>query len=504
MKFIKAKYLLSGLASLLLATSCTEDFNVLVPEYTKFENPEWTVAAGPGPATAPTDWTVEFGGGIENPEWKKVEAEPASRPTTWTLPDMNVYPASMTAVIRMSDYIHPSITSKDMLAAFVGTECRGIGQQIKDASGEILYLIQIKGDQSETGQVTFRYFCDATKELFHTGDAIAFEADATLGNVETPKKLTWNSESDLPYYMDFQIHVDLSSFDQGAVSEKDYVAAFVGNECRGVVAAAEEDGGYVFNLRAWARTADEQITLKYYSAELKDVYVYGVTYPVKHTGLEQVAMKLSEQGYMDMYVTVPEALRPYVSEKDNVAAYVNGYPCSIVQDTLNAQYLVKMKGSAGDRVSFRYYCDKLQYIFETEPCVTYTDAGSWGSASDYQVLPLNVNQKLLHMNAVFTVDEYVAINTELAEGDIMAAFVNGECRGVATGKLVQGKLVFEMDVLGTLGLNEAFELEYYHIANKYRFTCPRKFDFVPGGTLGTVYEPQGIIMNVVDNKQNEE
>ena len=42
MKFIKAKYLLSGLASLLLATSCTEDFNVLVPEYTKFENPEWT------------------------------------------------------------------------------------------------------------------------------------------------------------------------------------------------------------------------------------------------------------------------------------------------------------------------------------------------------------------------------------------------------------------------------------------------------------------------------
>ena len=269
MKLIKAKYLFSGLAALLLAAACTEE-----------------------------DWTVGFSGEMENPQWERVEAQPAARPTTWVKPDMNIYSASMTAVIRMSDYIYPPIGDNDLLAAFIGTECRGVGQQIKDAAGETVYLIQVKGDPSETGQVTFRYYCDALKELFHTSDAVSFESDAQLGNVETPQVLTWNSESELPYYMDFDVSVDLSAFGQGEVSAVDQVAAFVGEECRGVASAADEEGSYVFRLRAWARTADESFTLKYYSSELENVYVYGTQYPLAHAGKEEVAMALDTQGNM--------------------------------------------------------------------------------------------------------------------------------------------------------------------------------------------------------------
>ena len=125
MKFRNLKYAMYGLASLLFVNCTEEDNKVKVPEYTKFENPEWIVAAGPVPATAPTDWTVEFTGGVNMPEWQKLAATPAERPT-WTVPDMHIYPASMTAIIRMSDYIQPSISSADLLGAFVGEECRGI------------------------------------------------------------------------------------------------------------------------------------------------------------------------------------------------------------------------------------------------------------------------------------------------------------------------------------------------------------------------------------------
>lgn len=498
MKIGKLKYALYGMASLLLMNCSEEDDKVKVPEYTKFDNPQWSVAAGPSPATAPADWTVEFTGAATTPEWRKVASVPAEKPV-WTLPDMHIYPASMTAIIKMSDYIQPSITEGDLLGAFIGNECRGLATYQNG-----VYLIQVKGDPSETRKVEFRYFCEQTKELFISADNIGFEADITLGTLDTPKTLIWNSQSDLPYYMDMVIDVDLSRFDQGTVASGDKIAAFVDEECRGVADAVETGGKYVFNLRVWARTADEKITLKYYTSVLKDIYVYGEKVNFEHTVKKNILMPLSEQGYMDMYVALPKVLLPYLSDaKDNLAAFVNDYPCSIIQDKLNGQYLVKMKGSNGDKVSFRYYCDSLKYIFTTADCVTYSDAQSWGSGSDYQVLPLKTDYKLVNMHAVFTVESYQAINTELAEGDLIAAFVNDECRGVATGRMYEGKLIFEMDILGTLGVAEQFVLKYYHIANQYLFTCARAFDFGAGSVLGTKDVPQGITLKVVDNKQSE-
>lgn len=136
MEYKHLKYIFLGLASVFFAACTEEDDNVKVPEYTKFENPGWMPAAGPVPATAPTDWTIEFGGGMQAPSWEVVKASPMQAPD-WQAPDMFIYPASMTAVIRMSDYIRPDITPADRLAAFIGQECRGIAQQVENAQGEV-------------------------------------------------------------------------------------------------------------------------------------------------------------------------------------------------------------------------------------------------------------------------------------------------------------------------------------------------------------------------------
>lgn len=85
----------------------------------------------------------------------------------WKNPDMHVYPASMTAIIRTSDYIRPDITADDQLAAFIGTECRGVAEQIEGADGETLYLLQVKADQSEVREVEFRYYSARKQEIFH-------------------------------------------------------------------------------------------------------------------------------------------------------------------------------------------------------------------------------------------------------------------------------------------------------------------------------------------------
>ena len=163
---------------------------------------------------------------------------------------MHVYPASMTAIIRTSDYIRPDITADDQLAAFIGTECRGVAEQIEGADGETLYLLQVKADQSEVREVEFRYYSARKQEIFIASERVPFEADITMGSVDTPTEMTWNSQGELPYYMDVEVSVDLSSFDDATVADGDMVAAFVGDECRGMgTAETDDNGNFVFRFR---------------------------------------------------------------------------------------------------------------------------------------------------------------------------------------------------------------------------------------------------------------
>ena len=121
-----------------------------------------------------------------------------------------------------------------------------------------------------------------------------------------------------------------------------------------------------------------------------------------------------------------------------------------------------------------------------------------GSEAEYNVLPLETAFKLVNMRAVFTVDYYEAINTELAEGDMLAAFVGDECRGVARAERYDGRLIFDMDVTCTLGVAEQFTLKYYHVGNRYMFTCSNMCDFEAGGYSGSSNQPMGITLQVVE------
>ncbi len=495
----KLKYVLFGITAL-VAVSCTEeDNNPSYPEYTHFDNPQWTPVASPELATAPADWTIQFTGGIKNPQWTPVSAIPSERPT-WSKPDAFVYPASMTATIQVSPYIEPMMTDNDLLGAFIGSECRGLGT-LRNG----VWLLQIKAESSENRNVELRYYCAQNQELFVCSNAFMFRTDSQQGSLDTPFAPQWESQSDLPLYTDYDITVDLKDFDNASVGSGDLLAAFVGNECRGVASPSMEGTAPIFHLRAFARQANETFTLHYYNDALKDEYIYGDAVAVQHATLQTLTLPLQEHGYMDLSVSLPEVLTPYLSEKDNLTAIVSDHPCSIIQTSKpkEGRYELKMKASNGDQVSFRYYCDSLKYIFTSENCLSYADAQSWGTTEEPQVLPLKTAQKVVCMSAVFTVTEYKAFNTTLAENDLLAAFVDDECRGVAAGVMQGDSLIFPMQIRGTLGKAEQITLQYYHCENSYLFTCPKKFDFVAGGKIGTADEPMGIILNVVNNPKSE-
>lgn len=65
-----------------------------------------------------------------------------------------------------------------------------MAEQIEGADGETLYLLQVKADQSEVREVEFRYYSARKQEIFIASERVPFEADITMGSVDTPTEMT--------------------------------------------------------------------------------------------------------------------------------------------------------------------------------------------------------------------------------------------------------------------------------------------------------------------------
>jgi len=112
----------------------------------------------------------------------------AARPT-WTaieVPDMT---ASMTAVIKVQKLAGVAIPDScvggnDVLAAFSGETCLGVGAWIEEAGVYNLYVAApVTGNPSS---VTLRYYSAHYTNLFEAKDAFPFANDARLGTVAEP------------------------------------------------------------------------------------------------------------------------------------------------------------------------------------------------------------------------------------------------------------------------------------------------------------------------------
>ena len=237
--------------------------------------------AGGGPCARHRtyDWTIEFGGGMQAPSWEVVKASPMQAPD-WQAPDMFIYPASMTAVIRMSTISVPT-SHRPTVWLLYRTGMPWYRAAGRECTRRSFYLIRGERRARRNGKsgssgitVTGRRNC------LLQPSKLAFESDITLGSMDTPRMFI-DLASCLLHGLGSE--VDLSAFDQGAVATGDMVGAFVGNECRGVGHVSEEDGAYIFRFRAWAREETEKLTLQYYTSDLKDIYVYGPACDFLHT-----------------------------------------------------------------------------------------------------------------------------------------------------------------------------------------------------------------------------
>ena len=102
----------------------------------------------------------------------------------WVVAFNGDYNASMTAVVCLPGNLAPDAAPDDELAAFIGDECRGVGQQVDG-----LWYVMLKGTPDEQGTVSIRYYSAANRYLYRTAEGFEFEADGVYGTADNPVTL---------------------------------------------------------------------------------------------------------------------------------------------------------------------------------------------------------------------------------------------------------------------------------------------------------------------------
>lgn len=175
---------------------------------------------------------------------------------------------SMVAYVRVDGALAAYTSPHDKVAAFVDDICCGVGEHI----GDNIYKVVVKGREGQTGKITFKYYNAHHQYMFVAEECIDFIDATEHGSDTEPYVLPINLEGKHPLKMTATFALP-NDFINGATDD-DCMAAFVGNECRGVATAVVNADGkriYCMDING-ALSGDERVKIKYYSAKRSYLY----------------------------------------------------------------------------------------------------------------------------------------------------------------------------------------------------------------------------------------
>ena len=467
---------------------CSEDEPLTYPR------PDWSPVAEDFANGVP-DWTPAQQSAQSAPGWA-IDLTGNDAAPSWSDPDKNVYPSSMTAVLCLTDALNYFAADDDQMAAFIGDECRGVAQVI-NSNGRKLFFIQVKASSSESGNVEFRYYSSRWNRIYKSpASDVKYVINKIYGTADAPAYPDFEQSGKYPCigkaYASIDAYLLPFSIDNG-----DEIAAIVGTECRSI---AHRD-----NNRLWfdllGTTEGESFRFKYYSAANHCTYISEQSFEMPANGGSvgapdaPVALTFVPDGSMTAYVTVGAPVSRFANpDVDAVAAFANGVCIGTGEYLGNSTYKLVMKGLVADGTSIdvKYYCNSLDYLFTAPANFTFANTSVVGSELQPSTVALNLTGKHpLQMKACIAPKSMLEV---LANGsDIMAAFVGNECRGVAQVKSnATGQAIFLFTINGSIDGNEQVSLKLYSSTTQKLYEANVTFAFEPGAEYGTEASPRSI------------
>lgn len=208
-------------------------------------------------------WQIDWSGNDDRPDWQ--EPNPSDF-ENWTV-----------MLIGLEDALKPYASKDDMMAFFVYDDLRGLAKPAinvsEDEADANLYLMKAFGN--ETGQevleVTVKYYSSRLQQVFSRTDYIRYNIGEVYGVDEPLTPQFTLGSSKYPVVTNLIVTAaDLPAIDV-PFADGDQLAAFVGDECRGVSAMFNDQSAA---LTVFGRQEHETYTLKYYHAASRRIYTF--------------------------------------------------------------------------------------------------------------------------------------------------------------------------------------------------------------------------------------
>ncbi|SHJ39063.1 hypothetical protein SAMN05444280_11825 [Tangfeifania diversioriginum] len=118
---------------------------------------------------------------------KDTDPYPESAVPSWSVQSPELLPNSFTAIVAIPDEINIYAGDEDKIAAFIGDECRGVGNLVKsESTGERVYYITIRAADTENRAIVFMYYNARLSYMYQALQSVPFENDGTWGTHDSP------------------------------------------------------------------------------------------------------------------------------------------------------------------------------------------------------------------------------------------------------------------------------------------------------------------------------
>ena len=215
-------------------------------------------------------WSVDLSGNDAAPGWQDI--------------DRSLYESWMYITVKLQDELAAYAGDGDLMTVFIGDE-----QRTRPAAPNIyadgsVYFVMTIGGNSTDREINIRlcYWCAQLRQLFTIEGKSTFTPELPYGNTSdyVPPLLKGSKK----YPVQQQLTVNLPAKVPFTASADDLVAAFAGNECRGV-------GSIGKPFTVFRTSAVEALQVRYYSADKAGIYSILQTVTLSEAAVQTITLE---------------------------------------------------------------------------------------------------------------------------------------------------------------------------------------------------------------------
>ena len=194
-------------------------------------------------------WSVNLAGSDTDPEWQEI--------------DRSLYESWMYITVKLEDELAMHASADDRMVVFIGDEQR-TGPSVPNIDDDVYFVLTIGGNSTDR-EINIRlcYWSAQLHQLFTIEEQSTFMPELPYGHTSdyVPPLLKGSKK----YPVQSQLTVSLPANAPFTPAAGDLVAAFVGDECRGVGTVGQP-------FTVFRTSVDEVLQLRYYSVQQGGIY----------------------------------------------------------------------------------------------------------------------------------------------------------------------------------------------------------------------------------------